>query len=98
MTHILNLPSDDHSHIRPRFEASGLEKMFAKKYYDAGYRYIARNKDGDLNIFIDPPVRLELFRVWRVRAGYKRVDKRNFKWISYSDEYPVKLEDIFKEV
>lgn len=80
------------------------DKMLARKYITAGYKWVCRNGE---NLFICKykPMKLEvgLAKIWLFvtqncnEANHKRIDKRNFKPVQFSDSEPTKLDDIIGE-
>lgn len=70
------------------------DKMLARKYREAGYEWIARDKEGTLWIYIEKPYKtIYTFN----GSSYKKVDKRNFKPVQSSDREPTRLQDIIGE-
>ena len=80
------------------------DKMLARKYKKAGFVWICRNS-GSLFVSIHKPMKLEvgLAKIWLFRktnsiiVEYKRIDKRNFKPVQFSDSEPTRLDDIIGE-
>lgn len=75
------------------------DKMLARKYRKAGYKWIARDARDKLHIFKKKPERIKFNDndiCWFDNES-KIVDKRNFKPIQFSDSEPTKLDDIIGE-
>lgn len=74
------------------------DKMLARKYREAGYNYVIRDRDGSVLMCVDLPKKsfYGLFMFWIVYKT-KRIDKRNFKPVQFSDSEPTRLDDIIGE-
>lgn len=71
------------------------DKMLARKYREAGYEWVVRGRKS-LGICKEKPKKLWVFNiyVWITDDSCKRVDKRNFKPVQFSDSEPTRLDDI----
>ena len=72
------------------------DKMLARKYREAGYKWIARENDGTLWIYDDKPFKVVAIFFYTGEPP-KKVDKRNFKPVQFSDIEPTRLDDIIGE-
>lgn len=81
------------------------DKMLARKYREAGYKWAVRDLN-NLYIAQTEPVKYitkkgEIIVMVSLRdyvnKKYKRVDKRNFKPVQFSDSEPTRLDDIIGE-
>ena len=72
------------------------DKMLARKYKEAGYKWIARDIDGDLFIYFIRPMKMGVCynSIPMLIRPLKRIDKRNFKPVQFSDSEPTRLDDI----
>lgn len=80
-------------------EFTDKDKMLARKYIAAGYKWIARDIDGDLFIYFIRPMKMGVCynSIPMTVRPLKRVDKRNFKPVQFSDSEPTRLDDIIGE-
>lgn len=78
------------------------DKMLARKYREAGYNYVARDKNESVTIFELKPLKDIKNGVWVSIFSFgfdtRRVDKRNFKSVQFSDSEPTRLDDIIGEL
>ena len=76
------------------------DKMLARKYREAGYKWIARDARDTLHIFKRKPIRIKFNDndlCWFDNES-KIVDKRNFLLVQFSDSEPTRLDDIIGEL
>lgn len=64
---------------------------------DKKYKYITRDEDNDLYIFVDKPIK-DNCGMWR-GYSYKSINMFNslFKFIEWTDDEPYLIEDLLKE-
>ena len=68
------------------------DKTLARKYKEAGYNWVTRSENGTLWIYVD-----KLYRNSFTKSPFKKVNKRNFKPVQFSDSEPTRLDDIIGE-
>lgn len=76
------------------------DKMLARKYLAVGYAWIARSSTKTLYIYKDKPKKFNSLGTWNNFERFifpKRIDKRNFKPVQFSDSEPTRLDDIIGE-
>ena len=74
------------------------DKMLARKYKEAGYEWVFRTAENRVFISKQKPdplaIKYEIFLIYDI----KRIDKRNFKPVQFSDSEPTRLDDIIGEL
>lgn len=74
------------------------DKMKARKYREAGYIWAFRDSDNNLFVCKFKPVKIDRTWIYLIERNKnktaKRIDKRNFKPVQFSDSEPIRLSDI----
>lgn len=65
------------------------------KCLDPGYKYVARDSNGDLNVYELKPKKSILKGFWDgERYAQINMFRNHFKWISWDDKEPVLIKDV----
>lgn len=81
--------------IKP--ELTDFEKEYLRLAHKAGYRYIARDKDGDVFVYIREPVKID-YDTWE--CGGKScvvswfVSKRSLRFVKWENERPYNIKEL----
>ena len=63
-----------------------------KEYREQGYKWIARDKDGRLYVYLETPIKSSA--VWN---GMRIIREEHFTFIKWEDEKPTKIDDLIRD-
>jgi len=80
-------------------EFSEDEKVIAM-HINKKYKWMARDKDGELFMYVNKPTKRDRLNIWTVDYGYLNIknfidDKDMFKNIKWEDDGPTRISDIY---
>lgn len=80
-------------------EFSEDEKVIAM-HINKKYKWMARDKDGELFMYVNKPTKRDRLNIWTVDYGYLNIknfidDKDMFKNIKWEDDEPTRIRDIY---
>lgn len=77
-------------------ELSNLEKIELEYFYVKGFRYIAKNENGNPKIFKKKPIREKsgsCYGIWIIEDNYPIEDFSEYEKLTFSDYSFIKYED-----
>lgn len=81
---------------KERIKLTEFEYNILKHCFDRGWEYIARDKNGCINVYFSEPRKLEDFKIWRSNSQVRKLEIFNdlFRFIKWQDEESKVIKEI----